>query len=283
MNALLGLVSAVAFGVSDFLAGVGSRRLHFLWVTLLGQLTGAAIAWASLVWLHGSGPTPHAILWGAGSGLGSAVGTLALYRGYGRGEMAVAGPLSAIGAAALPSLIGILLGERLDGLQLAGVVLALPAIWLMSASTGSIGLRIRSGVVDGLFSGLGFGGMFTMLKLAGGGSGVWPIACGQTVAVLVLLIVVGVRRPPATSTSTSTPRGSGLRLALVAGAIGITATLLYFAAAQTGPLSIAAVLTSLYPGVTVGLAAALLHERPTRPQGIGLFLGAVAVTLIVLA
>lgn len=279
MSALLGLAAAVAFGVSDFLAGVGSRRLHFLWVTLLGQSAGAAVSWLMLIWLHGAGPTPGAALWGACSGVGSAVGTLALYRGYGRGEMAVAGPLSAIGAAALPAIIGIALGERLDTLQIAGIVLALPAIWLMAASGGPTGPRLRGGVVDGLVSGLGFGGLFTMLKLAGDGSGLWPIALGQAVAVLLLVIAVATQRPSATST----PRASGQRLAVVAGVLGISATLLYFAAAQSGLLSIAAVLTSLYPGITVGLAAVMLHERPVMTQRAGMLLGAVSVTAIVLA
>lgn len=279
MSALLGLAAAVAFGISDFVAGVGARRLHFLWVTLLGQSASAAVIWIALIWVHGAGPTPQAALWGACSGIGSAVGTLALYRGYGRGEMAVAGPLSAIGAAALPAVIGIALGERLDGLQLAGIVLALPAIWLMAASGGSAGRRLRGGVVDGLVSGLGFGGLFTMLKLAGGSSGLWPVALGQAVAVLLLIIAVAVRRPAATST----PRASGQWFAVIAGVLGITATLLYFAAAQSGLLSIAAVLTSLYPGITVALAAAVLHERPALTQQAGMLLGAVSITAIVLA
>lgn len=279
MSALLGLAAAVAFGISDFVAGVGSRRLHFLWVALLGQSASVALTWAALIWLHGTGPTPAAALWGACSGIGSAVGTLALYRGYGRGEMAVAGPLSAIGAAALPAVVGIALGERLDGLQVVGIALALPAIWLMAAVGGPAGRRLRGGVVDGLVSGAGFGVLFTMLKLAGDSSGLWPVAFGQAVAVLLLVVAVAVRRPSALST----PRASGQRLAVIAGILGITATLLYFAAAQSGLLSIAAVLTSLYPGVTVALAAAVLHERPAITQQAGMLLGAVSITAIVLA
>ena len=48
-------------------------------------------------------------------------------------------------------------------------------------------------------------------------------------------------------------------------------------------LTVAAVLTSLYPGVTVALGAVLLHERPDAGQKAGLLLGAVAVTAIVVA
>jgi hypothetical protein len=42
------------------------------------------------------------------------------------------------------------------------------------------------------------------------------------------------------------------------------ANILYVLAAHTGPLSIAAVITSLYPAGTVALAALVLHERLGR-------------------
>ena len=67
---------------------------------------------------------------------------------------------------------------------------------------------------------------------------------------------------------------------MVAGLLSLVATAAYFLAAQEGFLTVAAVLTSLYPGVTVGLAALLLHERTGRRQVVGLMLGAVAVTLV---
>jgi uncharacterized membrane protein len=70
---------------------------------------------------------------------------------------------------------------------------------------------------------------------------------------------------------------------LAAGGLGIAATILYFRAAHTGLLTVAAVLTSVYPGVTVALAALLLRERPTAIQWTGLAMGAVAVTAIVVS
>jgi len=63
--------------------------------------------------------------------------------------------------------------------------------------------------------------------------------------------------------------------------LSLLATGFYFLAALAGLLTVAAVLASLYPGVTVVLAAIFLHEHPRSPQVMGLVLGAVAVTLIV--
>jgi drug/metabolite transporter (DMT)-like permease len=67
---------------------------------------------------------------------------------------------------------------------------------------------------------------------------------------------------------------------VVAGALGLVATGAFFLAANAGLLTVAAVLSSLYPGVTVLLAAALLHERPDHRQVLGLCIGAASVVLV---
>jgi drug/metabolite transporter (DMT)-like permease len=282
MGALLGLASALAYGISDYVGGLAARRIHFLLVTVVAGAVGVVTAWTSVIWFHGSGPSVAVVGWGACSGLGSAAGTLALYRGYGHGEMAVTGPLSAVGAAVLPAIVGISLGDRLPPLGLAGVVLAVPAIWLMSTTRGSAqpatSGRLRVGVVDGLASGLGFALLFIALGRAGDDAGLWPVAAGQSSALVVLLASASATRMP-----WSELRGRPGRQSLAAAALGIAATILYFRAAHTSLLTVAAVLTSVYPGVTVALAAILLRERPSRTQLSGLALGAVAVTAIVLA
>ena len=152
----------------------------------------------------------------------------------------------------------------------------------MSITKGSIegaaGGAIRLGVIDGLLSGLGFGVLFIGLALAGDESGLWPVAAGQCAALVAVLSVASATRMPWRSLG-----GQPGRQSLAAAVLGIAATILYFRAAHTSLLTVAAVLTAVYPGVTVSLAAILLHERPTRIQWSGLALGAVAVTAIVLS
>jgi drug/metabolite transporter (DMT)-like permease len=79
-----------------------------------------------------------------------------------------------------------------------------------------------------------------------------------------------------------TPRDRWSRLGAVAGLLAGIATVCFQLAVQHGLLTIGAVLASLYPAVTVLLAAVLLRERIQRAQGVGLTLAAAAVALIAL-
>ena len=270
----LALASALAFGLCDFVAGIASRRISFWWVALISLGASVVGAWL-IVLVSRESANASALLWGFAAGVGAATGAVALYRGYGHGQMAVAGPISAVGAAALPAAVGLILGERLAAVGIIGVAVALPAIWLMSGAKLS-GDHARRGASDGLLSGAGFALEFVGLERAGESSGLWPVAISQSTALVLVGLVVAVVRP----------RGRGdartYLLAAIAGALSLVATTAYFLAAHAGLLTVAAVLASLYPAVTVVLAAAFLHERPARAQVVGLVLGGLAVTLIVL-
>ncbi len=277
---LLGLAAALAYGIGDFLGGLLSRRMHYRLVAVAATAVAFAVSVIALV-LSGPGePTSGALLWGAVSGVGSGLGTLALFRGLGRGRMGIVAPLSALGAAALPVVIGLALGERPSPIAWAGVALALPAIWLVSTSGSGPGNgSVAAGVVDGLLAGVGFALLFVALSFAGDSSGLWPVAASQGGALMVVSVVtLGTLR-------TLDRRGVGFREkagAVSIGIIGAAASLFYFWSTHEGLLSIVAVITSLYPAVTVLLAAGLLREAITRRQTLGLAFAAAAVLLIVL-
>ena len=277
MSIILALGAALAYGLSDFLGGLMSRRASAWAVAVLAQATGAAaLVIAAFTWI--GAPTGADLVWGAASGIGSGLGTYFLYHGLGTGQMNVVAPLSAVGAAVVPVIAGVGFGERPATLAWVGIVCALPAIWLVSQG-GSVQAaaagRAQSGVRDGLLAGAGFGVLFVGLGRVGEDAGLWPLTLGQAVAAVVLAI-------GATAAGASV-RAMPRRMVAGAGAVGLCAalaTLLYQLAVRGELVSVTAVLASLYPALTVVLAAIFLHERMHRIQAIGLALAAVAVTLV---
>jgi drug/metabolite transporter (DMT)-like permease len=276
---IFGLAAALAYGTSDFIAGVLSRRMSFLQVAAVGQLAATLCTAAVLPLTAPPEPHPAALAWGAASGVGAALGTLALYRGLGSGKMAVAAPLSGVGAAALPAVAGFVLGERPSQLALAGIVLALPAVWLVSRPDLSTDDAHRwsfsAGVGDGLLAGVGFALLFLGLDLAGSSAGVWPVASAQLTSAVLLCAGAAIRRTSLLSDARSMAGAASV------GVFGGAATVLFFVATHAGLLALAAVLTSLYPAFTVLLARLTLGERFGPVQSVGLGLAGLAVVLIV--
>ena len=289
---VLALASAIAYGGSDFTAGLASRSAGVIQVTLLASAVSVIVAAAALPFAAGHPPSTAALAWGAVAGLGGTAGALALYLGFRHAAFSVAGPISAVGAAGFSVLVGLLLGERPTALALTGIVLALPAIVGVSASAASASSksdeqaaddptspasaarRPAIGVAAGLAAGACFALLFIGLNRAGSGSGLWPVAA-TTVAELAVALAVAA--------ATRNLRLPGVRprlLAMTTGVTGTSGTILFFFASHEGFLAVTAVLTSLYPAVTIVLARTLLGERLTALRLAGLTLAAACVALI---
>lgn len=277
---VLGLTTAVAYGASDFLAGLMSRRMHYAVIGTVAQLT-AMVSVLLVLPLAGGTPSPAGLAWGALSGVGAGVGSFALYRGLGKGRMNVVAPISAAGSAILPVGVGLLLGERPSLVTLVGVVLLVPAIALISMTGGSGG-RLAEGTWDGLLAGAGFGLLFVALAQAGDDTGLWPTAAGGVVSFLVLLVflLIARRRGPLRGAETDRPDTSVWLGAVAAGVLGAVATTTYLLATRVGLLVVVAVLAALYPAVTVMLARVVLKETASRVQLLGLLLAAAGVVAI---
>ena len=275
MAILLALIAALGYGSSDFCAGLLSRR-H-----AAGPVSGLVIAVevlttvGGIILFPGHGPRPGALEWGALSGFGGGLGTLALYRGLAAGDMAVTATLSAVIAAIVPATVGIALGNRLTVLAGVGVAVAVPAIALVSHPPGGGDRAGRSAPGYGLLAGGGFALLFIALSRAGTASGAWPLLPGQSVGLLVVApgAVGGLRR------GVRFPLRD-LALGTFAGVIVGVAALLYLAAAGHGELSIVAVVTSLYPAFTVLLARVALGEGWSRAQACGLLIAAASIILV---
>jgi drug/metabolite transporter (DMT)-like permease len=279
VTVVLALGAAIMYGLSDFVGGLLSRRTSVWQVAFVVQLSGAScLAVAALA--SGGDPDAAALAWGALSGVGSGLGTAFLYRGLATGRMSVVAPLSALGAAVLPVLVGLLTGERPAALAWLGIGCALPAIWLVAAGEGDEDVggghvaEARTGVLDGILAGIGFGFLFVALGQVPEGSGLFPAAIGMGMSVLFVAMLATALRQK------WVPRDRFAALAVSVGVMAAAATVLFQLATQSGLLAVASVLTSLYPGFTVLLAVLVLRERIHRGQAVGLGLGAAAVTMV---
>jgi drug/metabolite transporter (DMT)-like permease len=270
---ILSLCSALAYGLSDFVGGLLARRASAWAVAATSQAT-ATVMTAVLLTTSVGEPQTGPLVWGIVAGVGSGAGNVLIFRGLANGRMAVVAPLSAIAAAAMPVFVGVVSGERPGPLPLIGVVMALPAIWLVSG--GGSGLRgaQRPDIVNGLAAGLGFGVQFSALGQIPPEAGLTPLAISQAVSVVAIVAGAVAMSAP------WVPRDRFSRFGVVAGLLAGTATLCFQLAVQRGLLTIAGVLTSLYPAVTVLLAATVLRERIHSGQAVGLTLAATAVALI---
>ncbi|QYJ05373.1 DMT family transporter [Nocardioides panacisoli] len=269
------LLAGMAYGVSDFVGGVASRRTSPWPVTLLSAVGGLVGAVGLGLWRPGD-PTAVDLGWGLAAGLGGGLGVAYLYRGMAAGRLGVVGPVSAVGAALLPVAVGFALGERPPLLAWCGIVLALPGVWLVAQEPGET--KLAEGLRDGLLSGAGFGILFIGLGQVPESAGFWPIATSQT-GTLVAAVGLGLAyAAPLRPTHRVHAWG------LVAGALGTVAMLGYTLAVQTGLLTLAAVMVAaLYPAFTVLLARLVLREHVWRAQWVGLGISAVAVTLVTVA
>ncbi len=277
MTLVLALSAAVAYGLSDFVGGLTSRRVS-PWTMALVSMLGGAVAAGVVTLVRGGDPDGADLAWAVLAGLGNGLGTAFLYRGLSGGRMGVVAPVSGVGAALVPVAAGLLAGERPAVLAWVGILVALPAIWLVAREPGAgTGALRGSGLVDGVLAGAGFGVLFAALAQIPEEAGFGPLALNQAVGGVVVVVVAAAMRAPVV------PRQPLAALGLVTGLLGLTATGLFLLATHGGLLTLVAVVTSLYPAVTVLLAAGLLRERVHRDQGIGLAMCALAVGLIAAA
>jgi uncharacterized membrane protein len=279
MPVLLSLLSAMSYGLGDFVGGVASKRANPWSVALVAQLGGAALI-LLVTLLTGGSPTGHDLLWAVVAGVGNGFGTAFLYRGLSSGRMGVVAPVSGVGTAVVPVVVGVLAGERPEALVWSGIALALPGIWLVAREPVAggpddpPGKGLNNGLADGILAGLGFGSLFAALAQIPEEAGFLPLAVNQLVACAAVIAVATALR------AHWVPRQAGAAFGLVSGVLGALATGAFLVATQGGYLTVTAVIASLYPAFTVLLAATVLREHVHRAQVLGLGLCAFAVALV---
>ena len=280
MAILLALMSAVVYGVSDYVGGRSSRKVAPVSITWFSEVMMLFVFAMTIPVFSDAGPSARAVGWGIVGGVSASLAVLGLYASLARGNMTVVAPVTGVVAAALPVLVGVLAGERPSSLAVIGIVMAIAAVALIGGLVGVTRQHVAAATIGRAVAiGAGFGLLFIAYAEAGEDGGMWPLLTSRLGGIPVLGVAYvlarrsGVADPPT-------------RLSIVpAAAIGLmigAANGLYLLSTREGLLSVVAVIVSLYPASTIGLAIALDHERAARSQLAGMLLAAVAVSAITL-
>lgn len=282
------LLASVAYGVSDFVAAVGARRLRVLPGTAVTY--GFAMLFLAIALpVVGGRWSVDAVLWGGIAGVAAIVGFVTFYAALAAGPISLASPLIAVLSALVPISIALLLGERLSILAWGAVVLALTGGVLISVTRTAPDQRIsRRTIALSIVAGVTVGLALAALDQAPAESKIVPAVVEVAVGVVVLVVLLGVR-----SASSAIRRGLGVldvaqdeesllttKRAVLASAVGGVllgaANALIVAALQSGSLAVVSVLVGLYPVMTILLARILHGERllPLQFVGVALAIGA---------
>jgi drug/metabolite transporter (DMT)-like permease len=134
MAVLFALLAAAAYGVSDFVGGLASRRIPAVTVLLASYPIGTVLM-AALLPVYGGPVSAGTLAWSLAGGAAGLVGVALLYTALGQAPMNVISPVTAVMTAVVPIVAGVLQGERPHLLAWLGILL---------------GLATMAGILDGV-------------------------------------------------------------------------------------------------------------------------------------
>lgn len=273
LSAALALASSVAWGVSDFVGGLLTRRHSVPALLVMSQGAGLAALFVGTVGLgrplEGSG-----IQIGFLGGLFGAVSAAAFYQALALGTISVVSPLLACGSV-LAFGLAIAWGERPALLAVAGSLIALVGVILVSIREHAASTSARSSLPYALAAPTALGAHLFLVGRASEAGGSFSAALGSRLGSVLLLVLLAVALRP------SFRLGLGATVSISLVGVGTASALVLFGfAAELGLISIASMLSSLYPIVTVVLAHAFLGERLRGMQLVGVLLALVGVALV---
>jgi len=239
----------------------------------VSQAVGIVGALALALVLGERFPPPRDLLLAVGAGICGLAGITFLYRGLAVGRMGVVAPTTGVLAAAIPVVAGFALQGTPPPLAIAGIVVALVAVVLVTRAPG-LHADHPSGLKWALAAGTAIGGFNLCVGGFSGEAAFGPLVVIRLVqAVLMTFVIVAWRQPWRMG-------GDVLRPLVLVGLLDMAGNAAFILATQTGMLAIAAVLSSLYSVTTVVLAIVVLRERLMRSHVAGIALAAAAIVMI---
>lgn len=272
LPAAYSLTAMGVWGVSDFIGGVGARRVNAFLFTAIVHVAGmslmAAVALLGGALFPGHGSAIWALLAGSVGGISLAL----FYRALATGKMGLTAPVAAVLGAGIPTIVTAFREGMPGARHLLGFVLAVIGVWLISRAENDAGRPEGLGLA--LIAGCGFAGFYLCIHQAGSGSALWIAVISRFASLVVTLVFVLAGR-----NIRSVPTAV-LAIAMLAGCLDITGSAVFVRAQQTGRLDAAVVLSSLYPAITVLLARLFLHEHFSRARTVGMLAALAAVPMI---
>jgi drug/metabolite transporter (DMT)-like permease len=278
----LGLAASAFWGASDFLGGLATRRAHVVGVVATAHCLSLGLLLLAALATHSPLPPQRFALLGLCAGTFGGVALILYYQALSLGEMGITTALTGLLTALVPVVFSFFTQGSPKTTQLAGFVLAAAAIALIAYAPAGLPRPLALGLAS--IAGLGFGVFLVVLKVGSAHSLLWQLIYSRAASTtLAGGIVIGVQLGAGENAALWRKQARENRFLWIAGSAGVleaAGSLLYMQAAREGRLDVAAVLASLYPVVTIILAAWFLKERATSSQTLGMALALGAVVLV---
>jgi drug/metabolite transporter (DMT)-like permease len=276
MSAFLALFSSLLWGSADFLGGTLTKKYKAVAVTAVSQsfglLFGILVIVSTSSWLAPNLSWDGYVIPGVLAGLLGFGGLTAFYAGLATGRMGVVSPISSL-SVLIPLAIAIFGGEQPNTLQIIGMVVALIGAFCAS------GPEIRGGVsakplIFAVIAAIGFGGAITLIAKGSQSSPIMTMTTMRFTTFIIALILLLRYRSFGGFTKKDLP------ILILIGGADFFGNLLLGIATTKGLVSLAVVLGSLFPIVTVLLAFKFLHERLHKVQFLGVVLAISGVVIL---
>jgi drug/metabolite transporter (DMT)-like permease len=273
----LGLAAAAFWGASDFLGGLATRRTNVVIVVSIAHGLSLIFLLLGALATHTPYPPGHFILRGLGAGTFGGLALIFYYQALSMGQMGITTAVSGLLTALVPVVYAFLTQGAPKQTQILGFVVAAVAIVLIAYAPAGRprGLALALATM----AGLSFGGFLVVLRIGNARGLIWQLIFSRVASTMLAsaLVLWMARR----GREKAEKNGKGIFwFAGAAGLLEAIGTLLYMYCSTQGRLDVAAVLTSLYPVVTIILAAWILKERTTSRQAVGMALALGAVVLV---
>jgi len=269
------LLACFCWGTSQFLAGMKSRVIPVMTLVVLTSISGFAVILVVAVARGVPIPRDPRLLYAVLGGATGVCGLYCLYRGLAVGAVSIVVPVSSL-CVVLPVAASLIRGEIPHPVQGIGIVTAICGGVLISfekqpfKQTGST----ARGIVPAIGAALGFGTFFVVMDLAGSVDPLWAATISRLSFFLLILPAVLYTRPNLKVGAVHLP------VVFTIGMLDATAAFAYTAATTKGMLSLVAVISSLYPVVSLILAALFFKERLRSFQYAGVLLILLGVAMI---